>query len=306
MKSIMYHYVQSFSKSFKNFSFLHFRNFEKQIHLFKKKYKFFDCLELFEKKLDPRDKIFLTFDDGLSCHYNYVFKILKKEKINAIFYIPTLPYQKNKVLDVHKVHLILGKIGAHNALKELNEILSKNKSFLDLNLKKKFQKKIYTDHKKNSNTQIFKSNLNYFIKPLYKKTIINKIFLKIFGKEEEKICRNFYLSETQIKEMVKNNMIIGSHSVSHKIMSELSSQEYKKEIDNSFKFINNFFQKKTFSYPYGGFHSFNKNIEKYLNSKDVSFSVNVESKEIKKYHLNNRRQAFPRFDCNEFKYGKIN
>ena len=91
MKSIMYHYVQSFNKDYKNFSFLNFKNFIKQLQFFKKKYQFFDCNELFNNFLTLEKKIFLTFDEGLSCHYNYVFEILRKEKINAIFYIPTLP-----------------------------------------------------------------------------------------------------------------------------------------------------------------------------------------------------------------------
>ena len=38
----------------------------------------------------------------------------------------------------------------------------------------------------------------------------------------------------------------------------------------------------TFCYPYGGFHSFNKNIEKYLELEKVSFSVNVEKKNVSK------------------------
>ena len=75
-----------------------------------------------------KKKIFLTFDDGLSCHFNYVFKILKKKKnINGIFYIPTLPYKTGKILNVHKVHLIIGKIGAFKAFEELQKLLLKIK-----------------------------------------------------------------------------------------------------------------------------------------------------------------------------------
>ena len=305
MKSIMYHYVQSFNKDYKNFSFLNFKNFKKQLQFFKKKYQFFDYNELFNNFLTLEKKIFLTFDDGLSCHYNYVFDILRKEKINAIFYIPTLPYQKKKILYVHKIHLILGKIGEKESLKELNSILIKNKNFVDNNLVRKFKDKIYKDHKKNYHSQIFKSHLNYFIKPQFRKVVIDKIFFEIFGKNEEKICKKFYLSESQIKKMVSNGMIIGSHSLNHNLMSELKPDEFKKEINSSFQFINSFFKEKTFSYPYGGYHSFNKKIENFLDLKNVSFSMNVESKDINYNHIKNRRQAFPRFDCNEFRFGKI-
>ena len=43
MKSIMYHYVRSHDKNLPNLNYLHFKNFEKQIQYFKKKYQFFDC-----------------------------------------------------------------------------------------------------------------------------------------------------------------------------------------------------------------------------------------------------------------------
>ena len=87
MKSIMYHYVRSHDKNLPNLNYLHFKNFEKQIQYFKKKYQFFDCndFSFFSGSGDIKNKIFLTFDDGLSCHFKFIFKILKKNKINEIF-----------------------------------------------------------------------------------------------------------------------------------------------------------------------------------------------------------------------------
>ena len=70
--------------------------------------------------------------------------------------------------------------------------------------------------------------------------------------------------------MVKENMIIGSHSVNHKLMSELSLKEMRQEIDESFAFINTFTRKKL-SYPYGGNHTFNKNTENYYQKKSIIF-----------------------------------
>ena len=305
MKSIMYHYVQEYNDKLKNFSFLHFKNFEKQILYFKRKYNFFNCNELFEKKINLRKRIFLTFDDGLSCHYKYVFQILKKNKLNGIFYIPTLPFEKQIILDVHKIHLILGRIGPQIALNKLKEIHKKNKSLFDDKLVDKYNNKIYLEYKSDTFSQTFKSYLNYFIKPKFKKVVINKIFREVFGDNENKICKNFYLSEKQIKKMVDHDMIIGSHSVSHNIMSELSLNNFKKEIDNSFKYINQFSKLRTFSYPYGGYHSFNKKIENHLDKNKVSFSVNVESRDIKKNDFTKYKQRIPRYDCNEFVYGNI-
>ena len=118
MKSIMYHYVKKQNKKEKYAKYLHYKNFEKQIIFFKKKYLFFNCknIENFFLKKNFNKKIFLTFDDSLKSHYTFVYKILKKHQLNGIFYIPTLPYLEKKILDVHKVHLILNYFGEKKIL----------------------------------------------------------------------------------------------------------------------------------------------------------------------------------------------
>lgn len=301
----MYHYIQSHEPKFKNFEFLHYKNFEKQLNFFKRKYDFFDCHQLFEEHDFLKKKIFLTFDDGLACHFNFVFKILKKKKINGIFYIPTLPYKTGKILNVHKVHLIIGKIGAAKAFEELQKIIVKNKNFVDKELQVKYGNKIYKEQKNFFYSQHLKSYLNYFIKKEYRSIVIGRLFKKIFNNDEKKISKKFYLNEKQIKHMVKENMIIGSHSVNHKLMSELSLKEMRQEIDESFAFINTFTKEKTFSYPYGGNHTFNKNTENYLSKKKVSFSMSVDNRDITRRDLIKKRQALPRIDCNFFPHGKI-
>ena len=111
MISIVYHKVKEYDRMFRFDKFLHINNFKKQINFFQKKFNFIDCLRLFDlrQKFDKND-IFLTFDDGLKIHYKYVFPLLKRRKINGIFYIPALPFIKKKILKVHKIHLLLGKI----------------------------------------------------------------------------------------------------------------------------------------------------------------------------------------------------
>ena len=70
--------------------------------------------------------------------------------------------------------------------------------------------------------------------------------------------------------------------------------------------MNQFIDQKTFAYPYGGYHSFNRDIENYLDKINVSFSVNVENRNIINKDMIKRRQALPRYDCNKFPFGKVN
>ena len=75
----------------------------------------------------------------------------------------TWPHEKREILDVHKSHIILGKVGADVALKELKEIVSKGKylDFLDSNTRNKY-KYVYKDNKDDCNKNEFKKIINYF------------------------------------------------------------------------------------------------------------------------------------------------
>jgi peptidoglycan/xylan/chitin deacetylase (PgdA/CDA1 family) len=91
-------------------------------------------------------------------------------------------------------------------------------------------------------------------------------------------------------------------------MSKLSSLEQEKEIYDSFnllKSITDFKDFKTFCYPYGGFHNFTEKTDHLLNTYKCDFSFNVESRDIGKNDILNRKQALPRYDCNEFPFGNV-
>ena len=67
-------------------------NFENQIELLKKDWKFINPNEFFnfikEKKRINDRYILLTFDDGFKSNLNVANKILKKNKLKAIFFVP--------------------------------------------------------------------------------------------------------------------------------------------------------------------------------------------------------------------------
>ena len=108
MKAIMYHYVQEFDNNLPNFRYLDINNFKKQIDFFEKYFGFVSRKEwndiLLQRKIgEHKGKVILTFDDGLKCHFDYVYQELKKRGLWGIFYVPSNPYKKNKLLDVHRI-----------------------------------------------------------------------------------------------------------------------------------------------------------------------------------------------------------
>lgn len=307
MKSIMYHYVRPFNSEYPNLNNLHIDDFIKQLDYFEKKFGFIskeDFIECF-KTGNPVKGIVLTFDDALFCHYDYVFKELKKRNLWGIFYIPTQPYIEQKIIDVHRIHLLLGKYNSKKIFSFLEKII--DNSFFDKNKINEFKEFTYTTQKNDQYTLLTKRILNYFISYNYREDVINKL-MNHFIPNEKEILQSFYLSPSQIKEMHDEGMIIGSHTVNHPVMSRLPEEDQENQIINSFSYLEEIvgiFHHKTFCYPYGGFHSFTKKTEEILFNQNCQYSFNVEQRDIEESDLKNRPQALPRYDCNQFKYGQV-
>ena len=103
-----------------------------------------------------------------------------------------------------------------------------------------------------------------------------------------------------------NNMIIGSHTVNHKVLSKLNYEEQDYEISNSVDFIENeigYKSLKTFCFPYGGNHSFDKNSIDILKKNQCDFSFSVDPKDITMNNLSSDILYLPRYDCNQFVHG---
>lgn len=306
MKAIMYHYVRQFNPDLPNFRFLDAENFEKQLDFFQEQFGFVSKDEwlkaLKSKKLESaKGKVLLTFDDATSCHYEYVYKVLKRRSLWGVFYIPTQPYQKGKVLDVHRIHLLCGAFDG-------SELLTTLKAILDISMiagekRKEFREQTYIEQDNHEEISEFKRILNYFVSYEYRERLIDSVAHKLNYLFE---TSDLYVPVDKLKKMQLAGNIIGSHTVSHPVMSKLSKIEQNAEIYDSFGYLstNIKLDVKTYCHPYGGFYSFNEETVKSLEENGVDFSFNVESRDICDDDLASSIQFLPRYDCNEFPFGK--
>ena len=302
----MYHYIREIDVSFPNFRFLDVENFRNQLNYFEKEYGFLskrDWENILNEKVisNNHGKVILTFDDATSCHYDYVFPELEKRGLWGIFYVPTMPYMKGKLLDVHRIHLLCGKHNGNELLDVLNnycleEMIPDSKI-------KEFRNNTYESQENHCGVSQFKRILNYYVDYQYREFLIDKVaenFDLIFE------AKDFYVSVDNLKEMHAAGNIIGSHTVTHPVMSKLSYSDQFIEIRDSFNFLNQIGcnEDKTYCHPYGGFHTFNPDTLKLLKDHKVSYSFNVEPRDIQSKDLVNSLQHLPRHDCNQFPHGK--
>ena len=295
MKAIMYHYIRNFSREFPNYNFLEKKKFLNQVDFFSRE----KIISTNNEIRSNREGNILTFDDGLKDHI-WAAEELKKRKLTGIFFVSTQPYEKKEILDVHKSHIVLGKVGANDALKELKKIIIQEKylNFFNSKIRKKF-KYVYKDNKDETSANEFKKIVNYFSNSKMNSIIFKKLTKKFDIKLD---YRKYYLSPKEIKYLSELGMVIGSHSKNHIPLSRLTLFQQTKEIRSSKKFLENVIKKKCniFCYPYGGKINYNNNTLKVLRKLKFKFAFSTGNKKITKNDLIKRPFELPRFDCNRF------
>lgn len=304
MKAIMYHYVRPAPEQLPYFRYLHIDDFARQLDWFARNDRFLTREEFDAARAtgEARNGVVLTFDDGLSDHYNYVLPLLLERGLFGMFYVCTAPLQRRKLLDVHRIHILLGKLGGQAALRRLSDCL--DPAMLSDAHVRDFREATYCTQDNDRATTSFKRILNYLIAYEHRERVLDRLFAQEFG--DEGLAQDFYLDRAQIREMDRLGMVMGSHGANHYVFSKLPLQSQREEIAGSFAALARLLGKPvtTFCYPYGGLHTFTEETVSLLEQAGCLYSFAVDPRAVTSADLTGNRQALPRYDCNMFPHGR--
>jgi len=307
MKAVMYHYVRPDASDAPWYYHLDIDDFRAQLDYFESEYGFVDrdaFLAAARGEADPPEGVILTFDDGLRDHYEWVFPELQRRGLWGIFYIPTGPYTQETALNVHRVHALVGKYDGDVVLESLLDIV--NEEMVPDARREEFHTETYQNQNNTESVTTVKRILNYFIAYEYREDVLNTLCEEFPAADLDP--NTFYIQPDELREMQDARMILGSHSISHRVFSKLSQPAQRDEIVSSFDYLSTILDKievQTFCYPYGGFHTFTDYTRSVLDNIGCVFSFNVESRDIQQEDFQTQPQALPRYDCNEFRYGDV-
>lgn len=308
MKAVMYHYVRPVPQDLPFFRYLHLDGFRRQLDWLEATVGFADreaFLAAFDGAPLPTGAV-LTFDDAFSDHYDHVFHELTRRGLWGIFYVPTAILDSDRLLDVHRIHLLLGRVGGTRALEAATACV--DDSMLSHGRVEAFRSQTYTRQDNDADTTTFKRVMNYFISYEHRTAVLDRL-MAAFGMDpavEAAINRSFYVDAGQLRRMADGGMVLGGHGVGHLLMSKLSEAEQAAEIRGSFDSLAGITGRpvETFCYPYGGFHSFDATTERLLAEAGALYSFNVEPRDVTAADVRGRPQALPRWDCNAFPHGR--
>lgn len=305
MKIITYHYIREHSNVYPHLKFLNIHDFEKQLEYFKNQFWFisrndWDRFINWDTKIG--DWIVLTFDDWLKDHSELVLPILQKWNLWGIFFVPSWIFKTNALLNVHKLHYLLSKYNPEFLLEKLKNILLSNKlnhsQFNPILLTRYYKAQTDID-----SIKIIKW-INYLSDFELQSQIINELFLILNEVDDNK---DWYMNKNDVLKLVSNWNIIGGHSMTHRVLSNLNSeQEMKKEIKDSINYLTDNFSLdiSLFSYPYWWETTYNDRVDRKLYNTWVKFSFTTEEGDIDSLNqfYQNWIYRLPRYDCNKFPY----
>lgn len=301
---IMYHYVRDLLYTrYPKIKGLTISSFREQLIYLKKYYNFVRAKDLiaaiYENKPLPENAIWLTFDDGYIDHYTNVFPILDEFGIEGAFFPPAKAILKHEVLDVNKIHFILAStLDMGELINDVYHLLDEYRADYRLESNEAYYQKLAKANRFDSAEVIFVKRLLQVEMPEEARRIItDELFRKYVTEDEAAFSCELYMSEDQLKCMLRHGMCIGSHGYDHYWLDSLESERQAEEIDLSMEFLRNLgvdMKKWIMNYPYG---AYNDSLVEVLKKRGCAFGLSTQVGVAD--FAKDDRFALPRLDTND-------
>lgn len=269
---VMYHYVRDTKKTdFPEIKALSIADFEHQLdwlqtHFNVLSYPQFETA-LREKSVFDKPTALLTFDDGFVDHADTVAPLLASRGLSGVFFLveSTLD-QKPLLLNVHKTHFLLARLGA-DAFEDV--VRSELRSFdASPSVVSKRENLYRYDAGKDAD---IKRLLNYELPFSVADAVLDTIFRRHLGDPVD-FARTLYLSHNQIRSMIALGMTFGGHTKTHRVLSRLDTNDQRSELLNGIKTIRKLTSQVSvpFCYPYGHPQTYTEETMKILKESGYS------------------------------------
>ena len=264
-------------------------HFEEIISYFRKKGYNFVSLdqisEILDKRKSPGKFLSITFDDGYLDNFLYAYPILKKYQIPFTIYVATSFPDHKAVLWWY----MLDDLILNNKTLEFDFLTNK----LDFDCSSMEGKKNTSLHLRRLIKFADQQSYHYILKNVFEPYGIN-----LYEKS-----RQLALSWDQIRELSQDPLVtIGSHSVHHYILKNLSEEAARNEILESTREIEAVIQKpvKHFAYPYGDKNE--AGWREFEIVKELGFTTAVTTRFANIFYAHARhKECLPRFDMPSFR-----
>ena len=303
----MYHYVRpAVERSPNGYYRLDLSDFRLQLDAFERRYDVLGRDRLLAvlrgERSPPDDGLVLTFDDGLVDHREWVLPELEVRGLPGVFFVSTGPLD-GRVLPVHRVHALLGSYAADRVQAALTDAVAR--------------RDVAPDDGRSADTyggddgaatadaaSTVKRLVNFELPRAAVPELLDAVESRLGATTP--ITGAYYLSDRDLRDLDAAGMVVGAHTVTHPVLSRLSTDEQRSEIRDSFDRLESVLgslDARLFAYPYGGPETFTGATRELLTEAGCDAAFTTVSGSFDAGDVATRPLALPRRDCNEFPHG---
>lgn len=304
LAAINYHYIRtSFDYKYPSIFGIKPKKFENQLKALQKVGQFISQTQLREhiekNECLPENALLITFDDGLKEQYQLAYPILERLNIPFVFFVNTHAATEQKLLNVHKIHIVRSQIAPNDMMGELKVFIKENNYDVDFD-RAEYEGIAHYKYDIPSAAKL-KFALNFLLNQSQQDIFIDHLFSELFDDRETDIAANLYMGFDEIRDLGQKGYI-GSHSHHHNPIGLLEQSKQEFEVKHSKKILEDITQTEIFglSYPYGSLASCS-GVGKILKKYEYKYAFTMERA------LNssvNNCFYLSRFDNNDMPLGK--
>jgi peptidoglycan/xylan/chitin deacetylase (PgdA/CDA1 family) len=301
----MYHYVRPETHGLPHFPYLSLADFERQLDAFANGYGLVgreDFVGWVEGGAAPSG-VLLTFDDGLRDHVEFVLPALQRRGLFGLFYVSSGPAMTGQLLDVHKVHLALGRLGGPAALAWLK---ANAPECLTGAGERPLDQSPYAHQTSDEATKFLKQLFNWRLSAGERAGALDGLLDHAFAGAPPR-WQDFYLDERGMRELSEAGMGVGPHGHTHEVSVRLSRERQSEEVELSSEFVERHGGSRRwgYCYPFGLRSAFSPETEKAVADAGCPFAFAFEERDISTPLAEEARFALPRHNCNAFPHGQV-
>ena len=262
---VMYHYVRDRARTrYPGLKVRSVEEFEGQLDYITRHYRVCGMPEVWaaargDRRL-PSNACLLTFDDGFIDHFTTVFPRLVARGLPGCFYPPVAAIESRRVLDTHKIHIILaGAQDPGQVACRMLELLDGHRAQWELAsdavLRRQYARATHFD---GPEVAFIKRMLQRALPGPVRAAITARLFEERVGIDEATVAQELYMDLAQLRAMVRAGMEVGGHGAEHVWLDSLPRMEQALEIERTASFLARVYGRPpagwTMCYPFGAYN----------------------------------------------------
>jgi peptidoglycan/xylan/chitin deacetylase (PgdA/CDA1 family) len=247
----------------------------------------------------PPNSAWLTFDDGYLDHYTSVLPLLLERGWQGSFFPPANAIQKGELLDVNKIHFILASSsGSGLVVDEIRRFIDTHAGFEGIDQFDRY----WADYAHASRYDVaevifIKRVLQQALPERLRAELVDELFEKFVTVDEKTFAAELYMSQDQLRTMLRLGMYVGSHGAKHCWLDHLNSEDQAQDVDASLAFLKTIgapVQDWVMCYPYG---VYNDSLIGILKSRGCACAITTKTAVANT--VSNGAFELPRLDTND-------